>query len=123
MEFRLLTHYLPIMNETSEIPKIPTIHMGRSRSAYFPIIKTIPGIEITVNQPVHCLNPKTKQVTTGVVTKYTWSFDWNEVPIYIEGMILWGWSISPAALRTALVAADPEFKDDWARIVLIRETI
>ena len=104
-------------------PEIPTINMGRSRSAYFPIIKTVPGIELTVHEPVRCLNPKTKALTTGIVTKYSWSFDWNEVPVYIEGMILWGWSVSPELFRTALIAADPAFQDDLARIVLIKETI
>lgn len=103
--------------------EVPTIHMGRSRSSCFPIIKPVPGVELTVDKPVRCINPKTKQLTTGIVLKYSWTFDWNEVTEYIEGMILWGWGVSPKALRTALIASNPEFNDDWARIVLIKETI
>jgi hypothetical protein len=113
------------MPETANITeiKIPTINMGRSRSSYFPVIKTLTGVTLIVNEPVNCINPKTKVNTTGIVTKYSWTIVWNELPAWAEALILWGWGIPAIQFRQALIASDPAFSDDWAIIVLIRETI
>ena len=102
---------------------VATINMGRSRSSHFPIIKTVTGVVLTVNQPVNCINPKTQQITTGIVTKWFWTIDWDDVPEWAEGLMFWGWGIGSKALRTALIAHDPAFTDQWAIIVLIKETI
>ena len=113
------------MNDTATTTKqeVITINQGRSRSPYFCIIQPVPGIEFHVGQPVRCVNPKTQQVTTGIIAKHHWIIDWNEMPDWAEALLLWGYGLEPALLRTALLVSDPEFKDDWARLILIRETI
>lgn len=113
------------MPETATITalKIPTIYMGRSHSSYFPIIKTLTGVVLTVNEPVNCVNPKTNQITTGIVSKYHWTIVWDELPDWAAAIILWGWGIYPVQFREALIRSDPGFTDNFAIIVLIRETI
>ncbi|HZK95981.1 MAG TPA: hypothetical protein VFC67_17410 [Prolixibacteraceae bacterium] len=116
------------MNDTatktpkSEMPVV-TINQGRSRSPYFCIIQPVPGIEFTAGQPVRCVNPKSKYVTTGIVTEHYWIIDWNEMPVWAEVQLMVHYGVEPGILRTALLASDPGFKDDWARLILIRETI
>ncbi|HZK68324.1 MAG TPA: hypothetical protein VFC36_01875 [Paludibacter sp.] len=103
--------------------EVVTINQGRSRSPYFCIIQPVPGIEFTAGQPVRCVNPKSKQVTTGIVTEHYWIIDWNEMPVWAEVQLMVHYGVEPGILRTALLASDPGFKDEWARLILIRETI
>lgn len=110
------------MKDNQAVVDVPTIRMGRSRSSHFPIIKTQTGIELTVNEAVRCLNPKTNQLTTGIVTKHYWTIDWDDLPEWAEALILWGWGIAPMLFRKALIAYDEGFIDQFAIIVLIRET-
>jgi len=98
--------------------EIITIKQGRSRSAYFYIIQPVPGIEFTVNQEVRCINPNTSQVTTGTVSEFFWIFHWDEAP---RGFLFGIYGIEPKLLREALLLSDPEFKDPWARLILIKE--
>jgi len=108
---------------TSTTPEIITINQGRSRSPYFHIIKPVPGVELTVGQPVKCMNPKTQAITTGIVTPHFWTFEWEEIPVWLEVKMLEVYGISAATLRTKLIFSDPEFEKPSARLVLIRETI
>jgi hypothetical protein len=97
-----------------------TIKQGRSRSPYFYIIQPVPGIVFTVGQAVICNNPKTNQATTGVVTEFFWIFEWDDAP---RGFLFGIYGIEPALLRNVLLQNDDGFKDNWARLILIRETI
>ena len=109
------------MSSTSDSPELAIIELnqGRSRSSYFHIIKPVPGIELSAGQPVKCINPKTKQVNTGIVTEHFWTIDWAEPP---EGFLLGIYGHEPETLRKALMIHDPGFEKEWARIVLIKET-
>ena len=98
--------------------EIITIKQGRSRSAYFYIIQPVPGIEFSVNQEVRCINPNTNQKTAGIVTEFFWTFDWDEAP---RGFLFGIYGVEPKLLREALLLSDPEFKDSWARLILIKE--
>jgi len=102
----------------SDMKEILTIKQGRSRSAYFYIIQPVPGIEFSVNQEVRCINPNTNQVTTGTVSEFFWTFDWDEAP---RGFLFGIYGVEPKLLREALLLSDPEFKDPWARLILIKE--
>jgi hypothetical protein len=110
-----------ICTETEQ--KIITINQGRSRSSYFCIIQPVPGIEFHVGQPIRCVNPKSGQVTTGIVTKHYWIIDWDEMPVWAEVQLLLNYGVEPKLLRAVLLASDPGFKNEWARLILIRETI
>jgi hypothetical protein len=98
--------------------EILTIKQGRARSTYFYIIQPVPGIEFSVNQEVHCVNPNTNQVISGTVSEFFWTFDWDEAP---RGFLFGIYGVEPKLLREALLLSDPEFKDSWARLILIRE--
>jgi len=113
------------MNDTATATEqeIITIPQGRNRSPYFHIIQPCPGIEFKIGQPIRCKNPKTHQITTGVVTEHYWTIAWTEMPLWARVKLLEIYGVEPGLLRTALLASDPGFKDDWARLILIRETI
>ena len=93
------------------------INQGRANPPYFHIIQPI-SADICVNDEVRCINPKTHVVLTGVVTEHDWIFDWNDVP---RGWILGIWGVEPKLLRNVLLLTDPRFRDDWARVILIKE--
>ena len=109
------------MNDTQvraeELPVI-VIEQGRANPKYFHIIQPVPGREFTVGQRVDCINPKSKEILHGVVTEHFWTLDWNVPPV---GFLLEIWSVEPKILRKVLLSTDPEFKDDWFRVILIKE--
>lgn len=109
------------MSDTATLPEveITTIRQGRSRSSCFTIIQPCPGINLKVNQPVKCLNPKTNVLTTGIVLA-RWTFEWESPP---TGLLLLAYGIDPKLLRTALLNNDEAYHDPWAIIYLIKETI
>ena len=97
-----------------------TINQGRPSSLYFPIIQPVPGLQFDVNQPVRCVNPKTSQVTHGLITEFHWTIDWREPP---RGFLFHGWGVEPKLLRKVLELSDPMFAvDEWARVILIKES-
>ena len=104
----------------SDIKEILTIKQGRARSAYFYIIQPVPGIKFSVNQEVRCVNPNTNQIINGTVSEFFWTFDWDEAP---RGFLIGIYGVEPKLLREALLLSDPEFKDPWARPILIKEKI
>ncbi len=108
---------------TATEQEVTTVNQGRSTSPYFCIIQPSSRFDIIPGQPIRCINPKTKRITTGVVTKHYWTIDWDEMPIWAEVQLLIHYGVEPKLLRTALLASDPGFKDSWARLILIRETI
>lgn len=103
--------------------EVITINQGRSRSPYFCIIQPVPGIKLKIGQPLRCKNPKTNQVTTGIVTEHFWTFDWDEMPVWVEVKLLECYGVAPQLLRMVLKASDSGFNDNWARLILIKETI
>jgi len=97
-----------------------TINQGRPESPYFPIIQPVPGLQFDVGRDVRCVNTKTKEVTNGVVTEFHWTIDWREPP---RGWLFQGWGVEPKLLRKALELSEPLFgTDEWARVILIKET-
>lgn len=95
------------------------INQGRANPPYFHIIQPVPGIELCVNDEVHCVNPKSRVILKGVVTEHNWTFEWSDVS---RGWILGIWGVEPKLLRNVLLLNDPGFRDDWARVILIKET-
>lgn len=109
-----------IGNITETKKEVITVRQGRPSSPYFKIIQPVPGIEFTVNQEVHCINPKTNKVTKGIVTKFFWIFDWAEPP---RGELITIYGVEPKLLRNVLIGTDVGFNDPWARLITIKETI
>jgi len=106
--------------ETASGYPIITIQQGRANhSPYFHIIQPVPGKEFHKGQEIHCIHPKTKHLTRGIITGNFWTFPWSDPP---KGLILREWGVEPGLLYTALRANDPSFEaDDWARIIQIKE--
>lgn len=99
--------------------EITTIRQGRSRSSCFTIIQPCPGIPLRVNQPIKCLNPKTNDISTGIVIE-RWTFEWESPP---RGLLLLAYGVEPPTLREVLLTKEPGYHDSWAILYLIRETI
>jgi hypothetical protein len=97
---------------------VMVIRQGRATPSYFHILQPVPGIELFVDQPVTCINPKTKREIRGIVTQHYWTFSWEEVS---KGWILGIWGVDPIQLRKVAMMNDPGFSDTWARAILIKE--
>jgi hypothetical protein len=103
---------------SDKFPVITVIH-GRPSSPFFCITKPVPGVEMSAGQEIHCINPKTGQVTRGVITGEHWIIPWDSPR---RGFILLHYGVEPEVLRKALIATDPAFEKEWAMMVLILES-
>lgn len=107
-------------NELNNDYPVITVMQGRAWSPYFKIIQPVPGIPFNVGQEVHCINPKNGKMIRGIVTEHFWTFPWKEAP---RGFLLGEYGVEPGLLRTVLIASDPSFATDWARVIELREIL
>ena len=107
--------------ETDEdiIYPILVIRQGKPSSPFFHIIQPVPGkLEFHAGQEIHCINPKTGVLTKGILTKDTWLFPWDDAP---EGFVRSIYGLPSKLVRIALIASDPDFNQEWCRVIQIRE--
>lgn len=104
-----------IITETERV----VIKQGKPTSQYFYIILPVPGTPLSVGQPITCVNPKTGIMVDAEVTEHFWIIDWNEPP---RGFLFGIYGIEPKLLRIVLQQRDEAFGDNWARIILVKET-